>query len=172
MHIEPPAFSPTKLFGYDPESVDRAVDWAMDRIRQDDPLEESEVNALRFQMARRNGYEPEEVDAWFDSLQDPVPSEVHAGSSDAGRPPPSDPPTSADPFPWLDPSSSSDPFASSASKSVPTPPEVPPQPDVPPELRGASDEPIGERGHRSWVQLTALVLIVALLGMFIVSYFL
>lgn len=174
MHIESPTFSPIKLFGYDPDSVDRAVDWAMDRIRQDDPLEEPEVNALRFPMARRNGYDPKEVDAWFDSLREPIASEVHSGSPDAGRPLPTDPFASSDPFPWLSPSSSSDPFASSASESVPPPsePAAPPEPDLPPELHGVSDEPVGERGHRSWVQLTALVLIVALLGMFIVSYFL
>lgn len=179
MHIERPAFSPTKLFGYDPDSVDRAVDWAMDRIRKDDPLEEPEVNALRFAMARRNGYEPEEVDAWFDSLRHPIASEAHTGTPDSGRPPPSNPYASSDPFAWLPSSASSDPFASPASKSVPPPtepeaptPEVPTEPEVPPELRGANLEPTNQGGHRTWAQLTALILIVALLGLFIVSYFL
>lgn len=174
MDIERPAFSPTTLFGYDTDSVDRAVDWAMDRVRQDDPLEEPEVNALRFAMARRNGYDPEEVDAWFDSLRSPIPSE--ARTSAAGRPSGTDPYSSSDPFAWLPPSANSDPFAASAPRPVPPPEDAPPPepvPEVPEELQGVDWEPDRSRaGHQSWVQLTALVLIVALLGMFIVSYFL
>lgn len=157
MHIEPPAFSP-KLFGYDPESVDRAVDWAVDRIRQDDPLEESEVNALRFQMARRNGYEPQEVDDWFDSLRNPIASQVHAGSSDAD-------PTVSQRAPFEPPAFDPPP------SPEPPHPRVPSDPEVPAELRGASLEPTTQGGHRTWAQLTALILIVALLGLFIVSYF-
>lgn len=173
MHIERPTFKPNTRMGYDPDSVDRAVDWAMDRIRQDDPLEQSEVDALRFRMARRKAYAVEEVDAWFDSLRDSVASQAHA-PADTGRPPAAAPDTPSGPFPGLDPASSPDPFATSPAPTPdpPAPAPSPSRPEVPPELRGASDEPRRERGHRAWVQTTALVLIVALLAMFIVSYFL
>ena len=43
--------------------------------------------------------------------------------------------------------------------------------DVPPELRGVSPDPVRERTTPPWVQLTALVLIVAMVAFALYSVF-
>jgi hypothetical protein len=43
--------------------------------------------------------------------------------------------------------------------------------DLPPELRGVSPDPVRESTTPVWVRLTALVLVVALVGFFVVSAF-
>ncbi|WP_203336240.1 hypothetical protein [Nocardioides limicola] len=43
--------------------------------------------------------------------------------------------------------------------------------ELPPELRGTPTETTRRTGAPLWTQLTALVLIVSLLGFFVISYF-
>ena len=43
--------------------------------------------------------------------------------------------------------------------------------ELPPELRGVSPDPVRESTTPTWVRLTALLLIVALVGYFVISAF-
>lgn len=46
-----------------------------------------------------------------------------------------------------------------------------PADDLPPELRGVSPDPTRESTTPTWVRLTALLLIVALVGYFVIAAF-
>ena len=46
-----------------------------------------------------------------------------------------------------------------------------PEDELPPELRGVSPDPIRESTTPGWVRLTALLLIVALIGYFVIAAF-